>query len=328
MIGGLVVSHASWRWLFLVNLPICALAVWRLYGLRGDDMQHPAKGHGDLVGLVLFALAMCTSLYWLSSGGHRFDWLSTASVGLGSAAVVLWVLLLGNERRAERPFLPIDLLRLPAIRYAVLTVVGFASAMFAMVFYLPVYLQLALHSNPAQSGLLLLPLTAGIVLGAALTGRVIVWTGRPTDVPKFGLLLAAVSLCGIALVPADKRVLIGLGLSTGLGLGSVMSVMQIVTQTAAGPARLGAAAGTISLARTLGSSIGASAFGALVFGLIGGSHDFAGLQDPHMQDQVHTAFRFAFFGAAVLCALAAWAASKVPPLRFTQELDGMNTVAE
>ena len=60
---------------------------------------------------------------------------------------------------------------MPAVRYAVLTVIAFASAMFALVFYLPVYLQLALHSNPAESGLLLLPLTGGIVIGAALTGR-------------------------------------------------------------------------------------------------------------------------------------------------------------
>jgi hypothetical protein len=69
----------------------------------------------------------------------------------------------------------------------VLTVIAFASAMFAMVFYLPVYLQLALHSNPAESGLLFLPLTAGIVGGSALTGRIIVLTGRPTAIPSAGL---------------------------------------------------------------------------------------------------------------------------------------------
>lgn len=328
VIGGFVVGHASWRWLFLVNLPLCAIAVWRLHGLRGDDVAHPAQGRADFIGLLLFALAMSTSLFWLTSGGHRFDWASLASAALGLAAAALWSSLLRVERRAERPFLPIDLVRLPAVRYAVLTVLGFGSAMFAMVFYLPVYLQLALHSNPTQSGLMLLPLTAGIVCGAALTARLIVWTGRPTAIPKFGLLLAAASLTGIALAPADKRVLIGLGFTTGLGLGSVMSVMQIVTQIAAGPARLGAAAGTMSLARSLGSTLGASAFGALIFGLIGGTQDFAGLQNQQMQGPVHSAFKFAFFAAAGLCVLAAWAAAKVPPLRFTEELGNANPVVE
>ncbi len=182
------------------------------------------------------------------------------------------------ERRAERPFLPVELLALPPVRYAVLTVVAFASAMFAMVFYLPVYLQLTLHSNPAEAGLLLLPLTAGIVAGSALTGRIIVWTGRPTAIPKVGLLIAAAALFGLALLPPARPLLIGLEIATGFGLGTVMSVMQIVTQTAAGPARLGAAASTVSLARTLGSSIGASAFGALIYGVIGGAPAIAGVR--------------------------------------------------
>ena len=140
---------------------------------------------------MLFALTAATALIWLSSAGHRFDWMSATSASMVAASLLFAVALVHVERRAERPFLPLELLALPAVRYAVLTVVGFASAMFAMVFYLPVYLQLALHSNPAESGLLLLPLTAGIVAGASLTGRIIVWSGRPTAIPNVGLCVAA-----------------------------------------------------------------------------------------------------------------------------------------
>jgi EmrB/QacA subfamily drug resistance transporter len=319
VLGGLIVHYASWRWLFFVNLPLCVFAAWRLRGLWADDRPHRAPGRPDAIGLLLFAGAIGTSLYWLSSGGHRFGWVSVTSGVLLAAVLVLWPALLRVERRAERPFLPIDLMRRPAIRYAVLTVIGFASAMFAMVFYLPVYLQFALGANPAQSGLMLLPLTAGIVCGAAFTGRLIVWTGRPTDIPKFGLLLAAASLGALALAPADRHLLLGLGFCTGLGLGSVMSVMQIVTQTEAGQTRLGAAAGTISLARTLGSSLGASAFGALIYGSIGGTLDVAALHDPHMLGRVQAAFRIAFVGAAALCLCAAWTASRLPRLRFDEE---------
>ena len=142
------------------------------------------------------------------------------------------------------------------------------------------------------------------------------------------LATAKASLAGIALVPADKRVLIGLGICAGLGLGSVLFVMQIVTQTSAGAARPGAAAGTISLARAPGSSLGASAFGALIFGLIGGTQDFAQLQGRQMQAQVHSAFEFAFFGARLLCVLAAWTASRIPSLSFTAELDTLEAVGE
>ena len=200
-----------------------------------------------------------------------------------------------------------------------LTVIAFASAMFAMVFYLPVYLQLALRTNPAESGLLLLPLTGGIVAGAALTGRIIVWTGRPTAIPSVGLGVAGAALVGLAFLPPARAVLVGLEIVTGVGLGSVMSVMQIVTQTAAGPARLGAAASTISLARTLGSSLGASAFGALIYGVIGGAPVMAGVRSAADDARIGLAFRIAFLAAAALCAVAAWAATRVPTLRFDGE---------
>ena len=316
VIGGVVVHNASWRWLFLVNLPLCVVAVWRLRGMLGDDRLYPAKGRTDALGIGLFALTIATALTWLSSAGHHFGWTSPASAALVALALGAGIALVRTERRAERPFLPIGLLALPDVRYAVLTVIGFASAMFAMVFYLPVYLQLALHSNPAESGLLLLPLTAGIVGGATLTGRIIVWTGRPTSIPSVGLSVAAVSLLGLAFLPPTRPVLIGLGISTGLGLGCVMSVMQIVTQTAAGPERLGAAAATISLARTLGSSIGASAFGALIYGLIGGAQVLSASRTPAAEATLHRAFDAAFIAAAVLCLLAAWTARRIPPLRF------------
>ena len=319
VIGGLVVHHASWRWLFLVNLPLCAVAVWRLRTMIGDDRLHAARGKPDPLGILLFALTASTALIWLSSAGDRFDWTSATSAALVAAAIVFGVALVRVERAAERPFLPLELLALPAVRYAVLTVVAFASAMFAMIFYLPVYLQLALHSNPAESGMLLLPLTAGIVGGAALTGRIIVLTGRPTAIPGLGLLLASASLFGLAWLPADRPILIALEITTGLGLGSVMSVMQIVTQTAAGSARLGAAASTIALARTLGSSIGASAFGALIYGLIGGAPVLTGARSAADDARVGHAFEFAFLAAAVLCLAAAWAASRVPTLRFDSE---------
>ena len=287
--------------------------------LLGDDRRHAAKGRSDVGGIVLFALTAASALVWLSSAGHRFAWGSPTSVALVSASVVFAVALVAVERRAERPFLPFELLALPAVRYAVLTVVAFASAMFAMIFYLPVYLQLALNSNPAESGLLLLPLTGGIVVGAAITGRVIARSGRPRLLPTVSLSLAAASLLGLAWLPASRPLLIGLEITTGIGLGGVMSVMQIVTQSAAGSQRLGAAAATVSLARTFGSSIGAAAFGALIYGLIGGAPVIAAARTAVEDARIGRAFDIAFLAAAGLCLAAAWAASRVPTLRFDRE---------
>ena len=322
VIGGFVVQHASWRWLFAVNLPLCAIALWRLARLEGQDQRRPLTGRTDLLGLALFAAATSLTLLLLSTVARREGWLSLPALGLALPALALWALLVRVERRVERsgarPLLPIDLLRQPAIRQAVLTVIGFASVMFAMVFYLPIYLQLALGSNSAESGLQLLPLTAGIVLGSGLTGRVIVWTGRPTRIPVAGLLFAAACLLALGLAAPDKRLVVALGLGTGLGLGCVMSVAQIVTQHVAGMARLGAAAASVSLARTLGASLGASAFAAVVFAGIDVSDVQRVAADAAAQGRLSEAFHHAFLVAAGLCALAAWAASRLPDLRFDE----------
>ena len=98
-----------------------------------------------------------------------------------------------------------------------------------------------------------------------------------------------------------------------------MSVMQIATQSRAGTTRRGTSPGTILLARALGCSLGASAFGALIERSIGDTNDVAALHDPQMLDRVQTAFRMAFVGAALLCLGAAGTASRVPALHFGEE---------
>ena len=92
---------------------------------------------------------------------------------------------------------------------------------------------------------------------------------------------------------------------------------RVVTQTAAGPSRLGAAASTVSLARALGSSLGASAFGALIFGVIGAAPPHPGADAARLR--IGHAFRFAFTGAALLSLLGAWAARRLPALPFDAE---------
>src|SRR5258706_3071161 len=139
VIGGFVVEHASWRWLLLVNLPLCALAAWRVHKLPGERPHARAVPFEDGRGVLLFASATVLTLLWLNFAGHRFAWLSTPSVGLSAAAAALWWLLLRRERALANPFLPIELSRVPGIGTIAGTVTLFASCFFAFVFFLPIY---------------------------------------------------------------------------------------------------------------------------------------------------------------------------------------------
>lgn len=315
VLGGIVVSSYSWRWLFIANLPLCALAAWRVGRLaKVAGHAEPGQSH-DAAGVLLFACCAGLALLWLTLAGHRFAWWSLPSLAMAGAAGLLAWWLVRHERSQRHPFLPLELLRLPAAAWTALTVMLFASCMFALVFFLPVYLQVARHGSAAHAGLLLLPLTAGLVLGSNVTGRIIAHSGRPDLPPRFGLVLSALALLALALVRPSGLGVGALGLLAGLGFGSVMPSSQLLVQAVAGRSRLGAAAATISLARSTGASLGTAVFGSLVFGLVGPKDLQAALNSSAAVEatrRVTEAFHVGFGAAALVALLAVLVARRVP----------------
>jgi len=319
IIGGLVVHHASWRWLFLANVPLCLLAAWRLHRLpqSRDGLVNPLS---DLLGAVMFAAAAGVSLAWLSFAGHRFEWISAPSLTMALAGAVLWWALIDREGRHAEPFLPVELLRERSIALMALAVICFGATMFSIVFYLPIYLQLAHGDNPSESGLLLLPVTLGIVTGSTLTGRRIARSGQPWGVPVIGLSVAGSALALLALLPLQHALLVALGFVCGIGLGTVMPTAQVVVQSLAGRSRLGAAAAVVTLSRATGAAIGTAGFGAVLFALLPPADPVATMAtrlgtaggDPALP----LAFRMAFACAAAVALLGAYCAARLPRMRI------------
>jgi MFS family permease len=234
VIGGLVVSHTSWRLLFLVNLPLVAFAAWRLMKLPQGDRHEPEVKGRDVPGHILFAVGAVSTLFWLTSVGHRFAWDSPVSAGIFALAVVAVSWLVMHEKRHRAPFLPVELLRERAIALSVLLTSLFAACLFAIVFFLPIYLQLGHQVGVLASGFLLLPVTAGMVSAAMLASRLLGRTGEAHWIPVGGMSIAASALLLLAVLPAKMPLIIALGFLTGLGLGAVMPINQVVVQTVAG----------------------------------------------------------------------------------------------
>jgi EmrB/QacA subfamily drug resistance transporter len=314
VIGGIVVSHASWRWLFLANLPLAGVAAWRLTRLPKSE-RPPKRGGGiDLAGHALFAVGALAVLYWLTSGGHRFAWWSSESVAFAAIGAAALAALYFHERRLPAPFLPIDLLRQRAVALLALVVTLFASCLFAVIFYLPIYLQLGRRFSPQSSGLLLLPVTAGMVIAAQTASRILARTGRPHWIPVTGMALAAAALVLLGVLPPSLPLTVALGFLAGAGFGVVMPTTNLTVQTVAGRERLGAATAIVALARSTGGAAGAALFGAVVFAMLPEGIDAA--RSGGDAAELTAAFHRGFLLTGCVAALAAFAASRIPHIEL------------
>lgn len=322
LLGGFVVSHADWRWLFFANLPLGLLAAWRITRLPKPVRSARRDAPYDPAGFVLFVVCALSALVWFGQVGHRFRLLSPASAMLLGLALTTGTLLWRQQRRHPNPFLPLDVLRLPRVPWVCLSVIGFAGTMFALVFLLPIYLHAVHGSDAVGAGLQLLPLTGGIVVGSVINGRVAAWTGRSGQLPPWGLGAAALGVLSLALVPPSTWTISAAAAICGIGFGTVMPSSQLATQMLAGRERLGAAAALLSLTRSTGASIGTAAFGGLAFlllqpgeGTVAGGLRLDGL-DPA---RVSRAFDTVFIALAVFAGLGAFAAARAPRMDLRAE---------
>ncbi len=325
LVGGVVVTHLSWRWLFGANVPLALLALWQLQRMTRlqpppPPPDTPGQSRLDIAGLLLFSAACTASLAWTSFGGHRFAWWSTASLVLVLVSAALWLGVVIAERHAQQPFLPVELFHMREVRATAGTVVAMAGGLFALVFLLPLYLQLGHGVHASQAAVLLMPLMIGIVSGSTLTAR---WLARRQVagvLPKYGLGLAALAMAAQAVLEPGLRgtaLLCGLA---GCGLGTVMPNAQILVQILAGPARLAIAAAAISLARAVGAAIGTALFSALFFALlygVGVTSVTNGDVDMPTSAHVLHAGPYAFGSLALWFALGCLAACRITsvPLR-------------
>jgi EmrB/QacA subfamily drug resistance transporter len=291
--GGVLVEHASWRWVFYVNLPLGLLALAGLsLRLPAPAAQRPAA-RLDAAGAAL--LAGATSAFMLACiwGGDRYAWDSPAIVGLLAATAALAGGLVVRERRAADPVVPFDLLRIPAVAIASVALFLVTASLFAITVFVPLFLQTTTGASPTQAGLLLVPMMLGVTLSTNLAGRSIARTGRYKLFPVAGLALMTAALALLAALAGDpSRTTTGLGLAVfGLGFGMVGQVLIVAVQNSVDRRRLGVAMAATSFFRALGGAVGAAVFGA-VFAARTGAHASAGtaVARTDVIDAVQTVF--------------------------------------
>lgn len=263
-IGGLHI--AGWRWCFYVNLPTSMVALAMIW-FKMPNLGHTGGGKIDWAGGIFVVLSIGALMLALTWGNEK-GWAHQDVLALFAFSLVTGIVFLLIEWRAAEPILPLGLFSIRA--FSTTTIASFIIAMAFMgtIVYLPLYLQLGLGIQATNSGLLLLPLMAGLILSSTLSGRYVSRTGKYKSMMLGG---AVIQLIGIYLMSqlgstATGQDVIWRLFILGIGLGPSQSLFNMVSQSAAPVTQIGVATSTSMFLRQCGGMIGVSIFGALLLG--------------------------------------------------------------
>jgi EmrB/QacA subfamily drug resistance transporter len=334
VVGGYLTQHLGWRSVFLINVPLGLFAVVLTMRLKSRPLREQ-PWRFDAYGLLLFIGFIVPLLLALDQTQRMQASLMPLVVTLAGIALIALTLLIRQQRRVSQPLLPITLLRDPTVWRSDALAACHGATLVSLITFLPLYFRVLRGATPAEMGLMLLPLVFGIGAGSMLTGRVVSRTGLTTIFPSIGLIFACATLLTFAvgaerLRPAHLPWLLFV---CGLFMGTVMGVVQVTVQNAAGAASLGAAVGSVQLSRSVGASAGTALTGTVLFAAISladaeTARLFAQLvANPQaststvdaggVHTQIASAFRAAFLTIAAFAACGAALAWSIPTRRLS-----------
>ncbi|MFE2942563.1 MFS transporter [Streptomyces sp. NPDC059255] len=354
-VGGFIAGYADWRWIFLINLPVGAVALWLVVkylhephraraavtGTEAHARTRPAaRARIDWAGALGVFATGALLLTALVQGGVAWPWLSAPSFAFLGCSAVLAALTVVIERRAAEPILPGWVWRRPTIAAVNLALGALGLLMVAPTVFLPTYAQSVLGLGPIAAGFVLSAMTLSWPVSAALSNRVYNRIGfRLTAV--IGISLATLVLLAFPLLPypghAWQPTLIMLLLGAALGLFQLPLIIGV--QSTVGWSERGTATASILFCRLIGQSVGAALFGAVANSVLsarlanaptpGLPQDVDGvaqaLADPaslgagaadYLRRAMDTAVDHVFVGAAVAGALALLVLLLLAPRRF------------
>src|SRR3954449_10562356 len=271
-LGGVFSEYVSWRWIFLVNIPLCLVAAATI-GLRfSEQVQQRRRPRIDYAGAVTLTAALTLLILGLLEGGQAWAWGSPQSIGVFSAGVVLLVVFVLIERRAADPVVPLRLLRNRLIVATNLAAACVGAILLGLTSYVPTFVQDVLGTGPLVAGFALAALTLGWPLSASQSGRVYLRIGfRSTALAGAAVVVVGAAL--LLLLDGSSSVL-QVGATSfviGLGMGFTAAPTLIAAQSAVQWQERGVVTGTNMFFRSAGSAIGVAVFGAIVNATIGGS---------------------------------------------------------
>ncbi|MET9668103.1 MFS transporter [Streptomyces sp. NPDC006475] len=267
LLGGIITDTEwlGWRWCFYVGVPFAIIALIVLQKtLKLPVVKRQVKV--DWAGALFISAAVSLLLVWVTFAGDKYDWISWQSYAMVGGAIALGLLFLLIESRASEPIIPLRLFRNRTITLASLASLFVGVAMFAGTVFFSQYFQLARDKSPTMSGVMTIPMIAGLFVSSTVSGQIITKTGRWKAWLVGGGVLVTGGLGLLGTIRYDTEywhIAIFMAVM-GLGLGMMMQNLVLCTQNQVAPEDLGSASSVVTFFRSLGGAIGVSALGAVL----------------------------------------------------------------
>ncbi|MSQ12360.1 MAG: DHA2 family efflux MFS transporter permease subunit [Dehalococcoidia bacterium] len=266
-LGGVITDSLSWHWIFYINLPLGIPALVLFVRTFPNKKSSGIKHQVDSLGMVTLILTVVPLLLGLSWGSVQYAWGSAQVVSCLVLAGVSGVAFFFIERGAPEPIIPFSLFRVPQVRVSLAVVFLIGFALFGGLVFIPLYFQGVLGRSATSSGSFLIPMTLGVVVGAALSGQALSRLGGHYRIlGMFGVAILSVGLYLLSTMNAGtsfgQAILYTIVMGFGAGVG--FPLFTIAVQNAVPHRVVGVATSSIQFVQSLGGTLGLTILGAMM----------------------------------------------------------------
>jgi EmrB/QacA subfamily drug resistance transporter len=265
VLGGWFADGPGWEWIFFINVPIGLAAL--VITSAALKIPHVRREHSiDYLGAAVVVASVTSILLYTAWAGPELGWTSRTALTLLVGGLVLAVVFVLVELRADEPIIPMRLFGNSIFSIANLFGFLIGVAMFGAMIFLPVYLQVVDGMSPTRSGLAMLPMVVGIFTTSIVAGQLMSRTGRYKVFPILGAGIVTVALLLMSRLGADTPYwYAALAMYVlGFGLGCTMQVLVVVVQNSVARSDMGVATASVAFFRQMGGSFGTALFGAIL----------------------------------------------------------------
>ena len=331
LVGGLIIQHVSWAWIFWINLPVGLIAALGFHLFLRESVSRERRPV-DVLGALLFTTAIAALMLALTEAG-RAD--PSTSLWAALVFVIAGTLFVWQERRAADPMLQFGLWARRLIATINATVLLSGMTLIGLTTFLPMYVQAVLGHSALVAGFTLTMTVLGWPIAATVAARNFARFGlRPTLVLG-GILLPVGAVPFVLLAPGVSPVVAGIGsLIVGFGMGLLSTTAIVIIQDSVGWAERGSATAANMFARNLGSKLGATVLGAVLNISLAGSGKVSAEQVRHLLDRgaqaageagvreaLGAALHITFWGVLAIALVTMLATLLVPAVRLHQRQD-------